>query len=74
MLGSLVAADAPEEGEDYAVEEVDLKSGLTTEALKLPSGTPGGTTNFAVSPDGRWLIFVYTDQLVSELMMIENHH
>ena len=62
------------EGEDYAVDKVDLKSGRTTEALKLPSGTPGGTTNFAVSPDGRWLVFVHVDQMVSELMMIENFH
>jgi Tol biopolymer transport system component len=63
------------EGEDdYAVEKVDLKSGRTTEALKLPSGTPGGTSNFTVSPDGRWLVFVHIDQLVSELMMIENFH
>ena len=60
------------QGEDYYVEKVDLKSRRTSEALKLPSGTPGGTSNFAVSPDGRWLVFVHTDQLVSELMMIEN--
>ena len=60
------------QGEDYYVEKVDPKSGRTTEALKLPPGTPGGTSNFAVSPDGRWLVFVHVDQLVSELMMIEN--
>jgi hypothetical protein len=29
-------------------------------------------SNFTVSPDGRWLVFVHTDQLVSEQMMIEN--
>jgi transposase len=44
----------------------------TTEALKLPPGTSGGTANFTVSPDGRWLIFVHADQMVSELMMIDN--
>jgi hypothetical protein len=27
-----------------------------------------------LSPDGRWLVFVHNDQLVSELMMIENFH
>ena len=57
---------------NYIVERVDLKTGLTTEALKLPEGTAGGTTNFTVSPDGRWLVFVHVDQSVSELMMIEN--
>ena len=62
------------EGKDYLVERVDLKSGRTSEALKLPSGTTGGTSNFAVSADGRWLVFVHADQLVSELMMIENFH
>jgi Tol biopolymer transport system component/tRNA A-37 threonylcarbamoyl transferase component Bud32 len=60
------------QGGDYAVEKVDMKSGRTMEALKLPPGSPGGTSNFTVSPDGRWLVFVHTDQLVTELMMIEN--
>ncbi len=60
------------QGEDYLVEKVDLKSGRTTEALKLPPATAGNTLNFAVSPDGRWLVFVHMDQQVSELMMLEN--
>ncbi len=60
------------QGEDYLVERVDSKSGRTTEALKLPPGTGGGVANFAVSPDGRWLVFVHMDQMASELMMIEN--
>jgi serine/threonine protein kinase/Tol biopolymer transport system component len=59
-------------GEDFSIERVDLKTGLTTEALKLPSGTRGGTAKFTISPDGRWLVFVHVDQAVSELMMIEN--
>jgi Tol biopolymer transport system component len=59
-------------GENYTVRKVDLKSGKTTEALKLPPGTLGGTANFTVSADGRWLIFVHADQMVSELMMIDN--
>jgi len=63
-----------QEGEDYRVARVDLKTGQTTEALKLPPGTTGGTSNFTVSPDGRWLVFVHNDQTVSELMMIENFH
>ncbi len=40
--------------------------------MKLPPATAGDTLNFAVSLDGRWLVFVHMDQLVSELMMIEN--
>jgi Tol biopolymer transport system component len=59
-------------GEGYTVRKVDLKSGKTTEALKLPPGTAGGTANFTVSPDGRWLIFAHADQMVSELMMLDN--
>ena len=61
-------------GEDFFVERVDLTAGGTTEVLKLPLGTRGATSNFAMSPDGRWLVFVHTDQLVNELMMIENFH
>ena len=60
------------EGGDYAVARLDPKSGKAIEALKLPPGTVGGTANFTISPDGRWLVFVRTDQMVSELMMIEN--
>ena len=56
----------------FAVDRLDLKSGGVTEALRLPSGTAGGTTNFSISPDGRWLVFAHVDQRVSELMMIEN--
>lgn len=56
----------------YLVDRLDLQSGKITEALKLPPGTAGETTNFTVSPDGRWLIFAHLDQQVSELMMIEN--
>ena len=59
-------------GENYTVRKVE-QSGKTTEALKLPPGTAGSTANFTVSPDGRWLIFVHADQMVSELMMIDNY-
>ena len=60
------------EGQNYVVARLDLKSGRTSDVMKLPPGTSGGTNNFTVSPDGRWLVFVHTDQMVSELMMIEN--
>ena len=59
-------------GEDYTLQRMDLNTGRTTEALKLPPGTVGGTAKFTISPDGRWLVFVHVDQSVSELMMIEN--
>jgi Tol biopolymer transport system component/predicted Ser/Thr protein kinase len=59
-------------GEDFRIERVDLNTGLTTEALKLPAGTQGGSAKFTVSLDGRWLVFVHVDHAVSELMMIEN--
>src|SRR5204863_6236320 len=60
------------EEKNDAIERVDPKSGKITEALKLPPGAVGGTANFTISPDGRWLVFVRRDQIVSELMMIEN--
>ena len=59
-------------GQSLAVEKVDLKSGKIAEALRLPPGAAGGTSNFTISPDGRWLLFVRSDQFVSELMMIDN--
>jgi len=59
-------------GEDFTIVRVDLNTGLTTEALKLPAGTHGGSAKFTISPDVRWLVFVHVDQAVSELMMIEN--
>jgi serine/threonine protein kinase/Tol biopolymer transport system component len=62
------------QGEGYVVDKVDLASGRITEALKLPTGATGGVNNFAVSPDGRWIVFAHYDHLLSELMMIENFH
>ena len=59
-------------GQEYVVQKVDPHSLKATEALRLPPGTTGGTNNFTVTPDGRWLIFVHSDQMVSELMMIDN--
>ena len=32
----------------------------------------GGTNNFTISPDGRWLVYVRLDQRINDLMMIEN--
>jgi hypothetical protein len=58
--------------EVLSVNRLDLQSRRVTQVLKLPSGTVGNISNFAVSPDGRWLVFVHVDQIISELMMIEN--
>jgi Tol biopolymer transport system component len=41
----------------YTLQRMDLKLGRTTQALKLPEGTRGGTANFTISPDMRWLVF-----------------
>jgi Tol biopolymer transport system component len=60
------------DGGNYVVVKVDPKSVKASEALKLPPGTEGETAQFTISPDGRWLIFVHSDQMVSELMMIDN--
>jgi Tol biopolymer transport system component len=56
----------------YAVHRVDLASLKETEVLLLPEGASGGTSNFSVSPEGRWLLFVKVDQSVGDLMMIES--
>ena len=39
-----------------------LATGKDSVILKLPSGTDRGTRNFGVTPDGRWMVFVRTDQ------------
>jgi serine/threonine protein kinase len=59
-------------GEAFTIVRANLNTGLTTEALKLPAGTLGGSAKFTISPDGHWLVFAHVDQAVSELMMIEN--
>ncbi len=50
----------------------DLATGKDSVILKLPSGTDRGTRNFGVTPDGRWIVFVRTDQQISDLMLVEN--
>lgn len=60
------------EGDGYSVSRYDLKSGRTTEAVRLPPGTTGRTTNFTISPNGRDLVFGREDRTVSEIMMIDN--
>lgn len=56
---------------EFVVKRMDLTTGRTTDALKLPKGTLGGASNFTVSPDSRWLVFVHVDHSLNELMMIE---
>ena len=50
----------------------DLATGKDSVVLKLPPETSRGTSNFGVTSDGRWVIFVRTDQQISDLMLVEN--
>ena len=50
----------------------DLATAKDSVVLKLPPETARGTSNFGVTPDGRWVIFVRTDQQISDLMLVEN--
>ncbi|MBY0507964.1 MAG: protein kinase [Bryobacteraceae bacterium] len=50
----------------------DLTTGKDSIVLKLPPETARGTSNFGVTSDGRWVIFVRIDQQISDLMLVEN--
>ena len=54
---------------EFVVKRLDLTTGRTTDALKLPKRTLGGAAIFTVSPDSRWLVFVHVDHSLNELMI-----
>jgi dipeptidyl aminopeptidase/acylaminoacyl peptidase len=45
-----------------------------TEIVTLPKETKiySSPTHFAVSPDGRWFLYVHVDSIESDLMLVEN--
>jgi Tol biopolymer transport system component len=50
----------------------DLATGKDSIILKLPPEMGRQSSNFGVSPDGRWVLFVRIDQQISDLMLVEN--
>ena len=50
----------------------DLATAKDSVVLKLPPETARGNSNFGVTSDGRWVVFVRTDQQISDLMLVEN--
>jgi len=55
------------------LHRIDLATRTASVPVPLPPRTlGGGTLNFSVSPDGRWLAFVRGEQVVSDLMLVNN--
>jgi Tol biopolymer transport system component/predicted Ser/Thr protein kinase len=54
------------------LHRLDLATGKDSIVLQLPPGTQRGTSNFGVTTDGRWVVFVHTDQRISDLMLVDN--
>ena len=57
-------------GKPPELRRIDHATGRETVVRKL-LGANMGTANFAISPDGTGVLFVKTDQRVSDLMLIE---
>ena len=57
---------------DDGLHHFDLATANDSVVLKFPSGTERGVSNFGVTSDGRWVVFVRTDQQISDLMLVEN--
>jgi hypothetical protein len=45
---------------------------LLVKRLRAVDRILGGTSNIAVSPDGRWLVYVRLQHSVDDLMLLEN--
>jgi Tol biopolymer transport system component/DNA-binding winged helix-turn-helix (wHTH) protein len=56
-----------------AIEFFSFATNKITQIAK-PEKQPDPTTNpgFAVSPDGRWILYAQADQLASDIMLVEN--
>ncbi|MBK5294053.1 MAG: PD40 domain-containing protein [Acidobacteriia bacterium] len=58
-------------GSGRTLHRLDLATLRDTVIKPLPERTSGGTSNMTVSPDGRWMVFVRVDQVISDLMLVE---
>jgi Tol biopolymer transport system component/DNA-binding winged helix-turn-helix (wHTH) protein len=54
------------------VDFFDLNTKKARKILVLDKIPAGWMPGFPVSPDGRWLLFAQTDEISSDLMMVEN--
>ena len=54
-----------------ALHRIDVASGRV-DVVRTFDRISGGTDNFTISPDGRWLVYVRLDQRVNDLMLIES--
>jgi len=57
-----------------AVEFFDFKTGWLSQIAALPRETIGPSYDrvFAVSPDGRWILYVQIDRSDSDIMLVEH--
>jgi eukaryotic-like serine/threonine-protein kinase len=58
-------------GRDRAVHRIDPTTNRDS-IVRTIDHAAGGTTNFTISPDGRWLVYVSIDQSINDLMVIDN--
>jgi Tol biopolymer transport system component len=60
-----------EAGCEPRIEMLDLKTRRTAALVALgPTSRPG--IGLSVSPDGRWVLYSQTDQMISDIFMVEN--
>ena len=70
--GNSIFWTASRSAQPDGLHRFDLATGQDSVVLKLPPKTSRGTSNFGVTSDGRWVVFVRTDQQISYLMLVEN--
>ena len=56
------------------IDFFDLNTKKVRRILVLDKIPAGWMPGFPVSPDGRWLLFAQTDEISSDLMLVENWH
>jgi len=60
-----------EAGREPRIEMLDLQTRRTAAVASLgPTSRPG--VGLSVSPDGRWALYSQTDQIISDIFMVEN--
>jgi hypothetical protein len=56
------------------LKRLDLRSGRTTGFGSVDLVKEGSSGTFAVSPDGRWVIYPRVDAFTTDIMLVEDFH